>query len=163
MSAEPARDYEPKGQYYKISKGADGQVTLRPVRVPAYVIEERRRAAREKYIKRCVARNRERAFHLNTRSVIFYSMLIALVAFFCFMYIGLQNQVSKSAQTVLHLQTQLSDRVAQNELLQSHLDSQTNLYQIKSKAVSDLGLTQPKKKQIVYYKVKNQDYMLNYQ
>ena len=71
MELKDNLDYEPKGRYYKIEKDRKGSVVLRPVKVPAHVIAERKEHARKREMLRNVKRNREIAASMGAGFIVF--------------------------------------------------------------------------------------------
>jgi cell division protein FtsL len=162
VSAEPKGDYEPKGHYYEIATTSGGNLTVKPVAVPSHVREQRRREARRRQIEHCVARNRERESRMSVRSILFYSMILVAVCLVCYLYLTLQSRVTAHAAEVSKLQSQVSAKISANDILQKRIETRSDLFKIKTAAAKDLGMKQITKKQIVYYSVQNQDYVLSY-
>lgn len=162
MNAEPKDDYEPKGHYYEIATTSGGNLMVKPVAVPSHIREQRRREARRRQIEHCVARNRERESRMSIRSILFYSVILVAGCLVCYLYLSLQSQVTAHAAEVSKLQSQVSAKISENDILQKRIETQTNLFKIKMTAAKDLGMKQITKKQIIYYSVQNQDYVLSY-
>ena len=161
-SFELTNEHESKGRYYRVEQVGSG-VVLKPVKVPAHIIERRKKQEEKKKLERLVVKNREREARMNVRTILFYTLMLSAVAVVCFFYLHLQSVVTARADKITTLKTQLSSMINENDITQSKLESEINLFDVKKQASSELGMTQAAKDQIVYYSVQNKDYSLSYE
>lgn len=163
MDSDYNIDYEPKGRYYKFETGAKGAVVLKPVKVPAHVLAERKEQFRKKEIQRNVVKNRERAASMNIGFIFFMTIALGICGFVCYIYISLQGEVASQMTEVAALEQQLEESVSDNDAYEKRIDASQNLKEIKEKADRELGMTAADPGQIKYYSVASEDYMLQYQ
>ena len=149
------------GRYYRLEQTGNG-VVFKPVKVPAHIIERRRQQEERHQIARAIEKNRAREARMSVRSILLYSLLLSAVAVVCFFYLYLQSEVASRMDHITTLKTQIGELTSENDIVQSRIDSEVNLFDVKKKATKKLGMEQASKDQIVYYSVENQDYILNY-
>lgn len=163
MAAEYGTDYEPKGRYYKFETTAKGSVVLKPVKVPAHVLAERKERLRRQEIARSVEDNRERAASMNVGFVMFMTLAVTICAVVCYFYISLQGQVTSKMHAVSFVEQQLEEVMADNDAFEQRINAEQNLGEIKELAQEELGMRAVEKENIIYYDVNETDYMLQYQ
>ncbi len=154
-------NYEPKGQYYEISPQKNG-IKVRPVAVPSHVREQRRKEAKERQMKQAVARNLERESRMSVRTILLYTLILFVGCGVCYLYLSLQSQVSERANNITSLKAEYNQAVSNNDIVASRLEAQSDLFKVKKEATNTLGMSQATAKQITYFSVQNQDYLLSY-
>ena len=162
MELKDNLDYEPKGRYYKIEKDAKGGVVLRPVKVPAHVIEERKERARKKEMVRRVKRNREIASSMGAGFILFLSLALTFSGAVCYLYISLQSRTASRAMEISRMEESLEESRAANDAAEKRIELQEDLAYVKKAAKEKLGMVPASEKNIVYYSVDDDDYMLQY-
>lgn len=162
MELKDNLDYEPKGRYYKIEKDAKGSVVLRPVKIPAHVIAERKENARKKEMLRKVKRNREIAASMGAGLIIFMCFALMLCVAVCYLYISLQSRTASRAMEISRMEESLEEARDANDAAEKRLELQENIAFVKEAAKEDLGMLPASEKNIVYYSVDDDDYMLQY-
>lgn len=153
---------ETRGRYYRFETGVDGSVVLKPVKVPAHVIAERKARIRRMQIERRVKHNREQAAIMNKSFVAFMAVAIIICCVVCYFYISLQGEVTTRLRTVATLQREIETLSIDNDMLEKRIGVQEDISQIKHEATETLGMQAVTPDQIVYYSVNDKDYMLQY-
>lgn len=162
MDSDILLDEETRGKYYRFETGVDGSVVLKPVRVPAHIIAERKARIRREQIERRVKHNREQAAIMNKGFVVFMAVAILICCVVCYFYISLQGEVTTRLRNVASLQSEIQAVSIDNDMLEKRIGTQEDIAQIKVAATDDLGMRTVTPEQIVYYTVNDQDYMLQY-
>lgn len=155
-------DDEPRGKYYRFETAVDGSVVLKPVRVPAHVIAERKARIRREQMEKRVQHNREQAAIMNKGFVAFMAVAIIICCVVCYFYISLQGEVTTRLRNVASLQSEIQSVSIDNDMLEKRIGSQEDIAEIKVAATQDLGMQTVTPEQIVYYTVNDKDYMLQY-
>ena len=151
-----------RGRYYKFETATDGSVVLKPVKVPAHVIEERKARIRKKQMERRVQHNREQAAIMNKGFVAFMAVALVICCIVCYFFISLQGEVTTRLRTVAALQSEVQAVTIDNDTLEKRLAAQEDVAQVKVDAADALGMQVVSPDQIIYYSVSEQDYMLQY-
>lgn len=154
-------DIGPKGKYYKVVK-SNGKVHLEPVKVPGYILEERKRNVKKREMARSVKRNREQSARLNLKSVLFLSGVLCIGCLVCFFYLRTQNELLSRRNRVADMKAQVEELSADNDILEGRMASTDNLLTIKKKASENMGMSLPKKKQIRYYSLSSPDNVIKF-
>ena len=162
LASDVLLDDGPKGKYYRFEATAGGSVVLKPVKVPAHVIAERKERIRRKQIERRVRYNRERAASMNVGFVAFMAVAIVICCVVCYFYISLQGEVTTRLRTMATLQREIEQVSIDNDMREKRIGTQENISEIKQEAVETLGMQAVTPDQIIYYSVNDKDYMLQY-
>ena len=162
MESNIVLDEEPRGKYYRFEAGVDGSVVLKPVRVPAHVIAERKARIRKAQIEKRVQHNREQAAVMNKGFVAFMAVAILICCVVCYFYISLQGEVTTRLRSMASLQSEIQAVSIDNDMLEKRIGAQEDIAQIKTEATQSLGMQTVTPDQIVYYSVSDKDYMLQY-
>ena len=162
MASDYGLDDGPRGRYYRVEANAGGSVVLKPVKVPAHVIAERKARIRRQQMERRVQYNRERAASMNVGFVAFMAVAIIICCVVCYFYISLQGEVTTRLRTMTALQREIQQVSVDNDMLEKRIGVQENLSAIKHEAETTLGMQSVSPDQIVYYTVNDKDYMLQY-
>jgi cell division protein FtsL len=91
--------------------------------------------------------------------------MIMAVLLTCMMlvgYVSLQTNVTTRMGNIANLENQLSTVNADNKATESRIATNTNLSDIKDRAINELGMQYATSNQIVYYSVDGSDYMSQY-
>lgn len=162
MDSDILLEEEPRGKYYRFETAVDGSVVLKPVKIPAHVIAERKARIRRAQIERRVQHNREQAAIMNKGFVAFMAVAIIICCVVCYFYISLQGEVTTRLRTVASLQKEIQAVSIDNDMIEKRIGAQEDIAQIKAEATESLGMQTVTPEQIVYYSVNDQDYMLQY-
>ena len=162
MELKDNLDYEPKGRYYKLEKNAAGSIELKPVKVPAHIIEERKERARKNEIIRTVKRNREIAASMGTGFILFMCGALALCGFVCYVYLSMQSKTASRMTEISRMEEALEEARAENDAAEKRIDLEADINYVKKAAEDELGMLPAAQSNIVYYSVEDDDYMLQY-
>lgn len=138
--------------------------TVRQVAQPLPDRHTREREIREERERR--KRQERRKMQRMMRKKRIYSMYVAMVAAtvvgLFVGYINLTNSITTHMDNISALEQNISDLKASNSATESRIASQTNLGEIKSVAVNEMGMVYANADQIVYYDMESSDYMNQY-
>ena len=126
--------------------------------------QQREREMREEAIRRQKITDRRRVAALRKNRLLTGYMIIAVILT-CVMlvgYVALQTNVTTRMSHIADLENQLSTLNADNNAAESRIATNTNLSEIKDKAINELGMVYATSNQIVYYNVDGSDYMSQY-
>lgn len=118
--------------------------------------EERERKRRQARRKAQAAMRRKRVY-----SMYIVSVAVALVGLFVG-YINLTNSITTHTDNISALEQNISDLKASNSATESRIASATNLGDIKTAAINEMGMVYANADQIVYYDMDSSDYMNQY-
>lgn len=163
MASDVMLDEEPRGKYYRFEATSGGSLVLKPVKVPAHVIAERKARIRREQMERRVQYNRERVASMNKSFVAFMTVAIIICCVVCYFYISLQGEVTTRLRTMTALQREIEQVSVENDMLEKRIGVQENISEIKYVAETDLGMRAVSPDQIIYYSVNDTDYMLQYE
>ena len=138
--------------------------TVRQVAQPLpdrHEIERERRERQERNRKR---QQRKRAAMMRRKRLYtVYIMGVIAVAGVLFVgYVNLTNSITTHMDNIAALESQVTDLKAENSAAQSRISTVSNLADVKSKALNELGMVYAKADQIVYYNMDDSDYMSQY-
>lgn len=138
--------------------------TVRQVAQPLPDRHTREREIREEREKR--KRQERRKMQRMMRKKRIYSMYVAMVAAtvvgLFVGYINLTNSITTHMDNISALEQNISDLKASNSATESRIASQTNLGEIKTAAINEMGMVYANADQIVYYDMESSDYMNQY-
>ena len=138
--------------------------TVRQVAQPLPDRHTREREIREERERR--KRQERRKMQRMMRKKRIYSMYVAMVAAtvvgLFVGYINLTNSITTHMDNISALEQNISDLKASNSATESRIASQTNLGEIKTVAVNEMGMVYASADQIVYYDMESSDYMNQY-
>lgn len=77
-------------------------------------------------------------------------------------YINLTNSITTHMDNISALEQNISDLKASNSATESRIASATNLGDIKTAAINEMGMVYANADQIVYYDMDSSDYMNQY-
>jgi cell division protein FtsL len=156
---------ELKTYYYNDGNAVrkETEYVMRPARsLPTR--EQREQEKREDAIRRQKITDRRRAAALRKNRLLTGYMIMA-VMLTCIMlvgYVSLQTNVTTRMNRIADMENQLSTINADNNAAESRIATNTNLSEIKDKAINELGMVYATSSQIVYYSVDGSDYMSQY-
>ena len=126
--------------------------------------EQREREKREEAIRRqtITDRKRARALRKNRLLTAYMIMAVALTCLMLVSYVALQTNVTTRMSHIADMENELSTINADNNAAESRIATNTNLSDIKDKAINELGMVYATSNQIVYYSIDGSDYMSQY-
>ena len=119
--------------------------------------EERRRKSRH-----VARRNQEKALSMGVGYVLFGTLAVLLTCAVCVIYIQLQSDITSRMKNISKLESQVADMRADNDAAIKRIELSTDLEAVKQTAMTQLGMKYASDEQIIYYSVKDSDYMNQY-
>ena len=116
---------------------------------------------RERYeadLKRYYAIQANRAIREDRFRLIRMAVLTITALVICTIFLKLNFQVQQQNYRVAVLQKEIAVLQLENEDAQKRIEDAGNLYEVRARAIS-LGMGYPKAGNVVYYSVKDTDYM----
>lgn len=145
----------------------DGNTVRRLAAAPDYrkIREEREQREREEKLRRkrrIARRNQERELRMSRSYVVFLTMAVLVFGIFASAYIKVQSDLTDRMHAIAALESQIEDLSADNAEALKRLNTTVDLDGIKERAMNELGMSYAKESQIIYYTVKDDDYMNQY-
>lgn len=122
----------------------------------------RENEVQKRQIKRVVKRNQEKAMVMNRGYVLFLTAAVVISCLCAAFYINLQADVTQRMKQISGLESQVSSLEISNQETQKRIATSVDLNHIKDVAINQFGMVNPQANQIVYYDVKANDYMNQY-
>ena len=107
-------------------------------------------------------RNRDKAAHMNFGYVLFLTVAIAATGLGCLKYLKLQSEITNSIQEISVLESRLNSLRAENDDTESRIKGNVGLEEIKTRAMTELGMQYATQDQIVKYESDDTDYVRQY-
>ena len=104
----------------------------------------------------------ERVRGLDTFSVIFLSIAVALTGFSCVKFLEVQAEVTHLENEISQVEDQIVDMKEENKVEKANIDIDMDLDEVYKKATKELGMVHPSKKQVVLYKSTKSDTVQQY-
>lgn len=124
--------------------------------------ERRTREDQERNRRRAQLRKKAALRKKKIYSVYMAMAVVAAVGLFVG-YVDLSNSITTHRSNISSLEQEISDLKASNSATESRIASETNLAEIKTTAMNELGMVYANSNQIVYYDMDSNDYMNQYQ
>ncbi len=145
----------------------DGNTVRRLETAPDYRKIRREREAREREEqlrrkRRAARRNQERELRMSRSYVVFLTMAVMVFGAFATVYIRIQSDLTARMSAIATLESQIENLTAENDEALKRLNTAVDLDGIKNIAMNELGMSYAKEGQIIYYMVKDDDYMNQY-
>lgn len=123
--------------------------------------EERKKRKREEERREHRERARRNAKLLRIKKRRFRVSIVAALGLFAMFgaFVMLENGITTSIRNISAAEEQISEVKAENSALLSKINTNANLSTVKKNATKKLGMKYAKSGQIVYYTIKEQDYM----
>lgn len=138
--------------------------TVRKINEPLPSIEERRQ--REEKLRKIelLKNNRKKAVIMrrNKLKTVYFSLLIISFCILFGSYVNMQTKIQECKREIALLEGQISDIRAKNMSKRNRINADTNLEKVKDYAINKLKMTYATPDKIVYYNIKNDDYMTQY-
>lgn len=116
----------------------------------------------KRQIKRAAKRNQEKAMVMNKGYVLFLTAAVFISCLCAAFYINIQADVTQRMKQISRLESQASSLQISNQETQKRIATSVDLNHIKDIAVNQYGMILPQSDQIVYYDVKEKDFMNQY-
>lgn len=145
----------------------DGNTVRRMEAAPDYRRERKERIEREKEEeqrkrKRVVRRNQEKALRMSRSYVIFLTMAVMAFGVVAATYVKIQSNLTARMRTIANLESQIADLKADNDEALKRINMSVDLEGIRNTAIDELGMSYTRESQIIYYTVRDDDYMNQY-
>ena len=118
-----------------------------------YEIHRHQRAARQ---------NRRAAERMDLRYSLFLSAMAVFCAVVCGFYVYLQADIRTNMEEITALETELSDLKADNDAVETELETMMDLESIREEAEEEMGMSYPDSDQVMTYSLEITDYMNQY-
>lgn len=138
--------------------------TVRKIYEPLPSLEERREKEKERRKRDERRRNNRKAKAMREYKLSMIYICAGIVAFGLFFgaYVYFQISVQETGRNVANLEEQISDLKAKNMAETNRINAAANLDTVKDAAINKIGMNYATPANIVYYKVKNDDFMSQY-
>lgn len=133
-----------------------------PVRRDGRTKEELEEIKRRKRRRNAARRNRQRAMEMSRGYVFFLSGCVCVVAVMAVLFVNMQSNLTSRMKNIANLEGQVTDLRADNDARYKNAVTSVDLNDVKDIAVNKLGMSYPKKNQIKYYTVDNNNFMDQY-
>lgn len=98
----------------------------------------------------------------NAVYVIFLSVALFVMGYFCMSYLSLTSELSNSLTKIAELEGELTSLKAENDDFSNRINGNVDLEVIKKKAMNDLGMQYANDDQIVRYESDDTDFVRQY-
>ena len=142
----------------------EGNTVRRVQEAAPEIITRREQERKEKQERRRRSQARRKAAAMR-RNKIYTAYLATAVIVLCGLFVGyvnLQTSITTTMGNISTLEGQISELKADNNATESHINTSTNLNDVKTAAINNLGMVYAGSDQIVYYDMENTDYMSQY-
>lgn len=133
-----------------------------PVRRDGRTKEELEEIRRRKRRRNAARRNRQRAMEMSRGYVIFLTACVFVVAVMAVMFVNMQSNLTTRMKNIENLQSKTVDLRADNDARYKNAVTSLDLNEVKDIAMNKLGMSYPKKNQVIYYTVDNSNFMDQY-
>ncbi len=133
-----------------------------PVRRDGRSKEELEEIKKRKRRRNAARRNRQRAMEMSRSYVFFLTACVCVVAVMAVMYVNMQSGLTSRMKSIANLEEQLVDLRADNDARYKRAVTSVDLNYVRDVAVNKLGMSYPKKDQVKYYTVDNNNFMDQY-
>ncbi len=138
---------------------SSGSAARKYVEAPVY---ESRREREQKEHSEAVRRNREKAFHISGRYMVFLTVACILSVVICVLYLSLQSGVISKAARVNELQQEISELREANDAKYNNAKDSINIDEVKQEAIEEYGMVYASPDQVITYPDPQGDYMKQY-
>ena len=98
----------------------------------------------------------------NPFSVLLFGAAVIATIYICVQYVQLQTEVMVRLETINSYEAELSNMIAQNNELEASINNYMDLQYIYQVATEELGMTYPKKGQVLEYENTSAEYVRQY-
>lgn len=124
--------------------------------------QERARERRRREEHRAARENQRKAMRVNRGYVAFCTFALAVTCGVCVMYIHLQSEATSHLKKISALESQVTDLKTDNDATLKRIQTSSDLSAVKSTAMNELRMHYAGFNQIIYYTVKENDFMNQY-
>lgn len=109
-----------------------------------------------------IKRNTEKRSAMNAGYVLFLTVMMCVVGFFCMRYLSLTSSITTDLRDIANLEAEYNNLKAENDDYENRINGSIDLEAIKKKAMNDLGMQYASDDQIVKYESDDTDYVRQY-
>ena len=131
---------------------------------PQRVYEEpARRADRRPAVSHTVRRNQEKALHMDLPYVVVLTIAAACVLSICVNYLHVRSSISYRIAHIESLEKQLEQLKAENDALQTAINTNVDLNHVYQVATQELGMVYANRDQVLLYDKTESEYVRQYE
>lgn len=105
-------------------------------------------------------KNRERALYMNIGYVLFLVTAMAVMGLSLTSYLTLKSDITNSIKHIAQLESQLNNLRLDNDERESRISSNTNLEEVRQRAIWELGMKYAGEGQIITFNSEDNDYVI---
>ena len=113
----------------------------------------------QKKVSTRTRRNRERALHMNIRSVLSLAIPMVVGGLILMVYLNLQSDITNSTKNIATLESRLNTLKMDNDENYSRINSSVDLEEVKRIAIQELGMRYAEEGQIIRFNGEGSDYI----
>ena len=143
-----------------------GTAALKP---EAYAVpqreEQERRRRNQSSVRQGnrIRRNQERAMYMDLPYVILLTIASICTLYLCVNYLDVQSSITPRMHNIETLETQLEQMKAENDALETSINTSIDLNEIYETATKELGMVYANKDQVLLYDKTESEYVRQYE
>ncbi len=143
-----------------------GTAALKP---DAYAVpqreEQERRRRNQSSVRQGnrIRRNQERAMYMDLPYVILLTIASICTLYLCVNYLHVQSSITARMHNIESLETQLEQMKAENDALETSINTSIDLNEIYETATKELGMVYANKDQVLLYDKTESEYVRQYE
>ncbi len=134
---------------------------IRPEHAPAGRIKKDPAAVRREQIR--IAKNREKALAMDVPYLMVLTAAVIITLYICYSYLCLQSSISSHMENVEQLETRYETLKAENDALESSINTSVDLNYVYNVAINELGMVHAGKDSIINFDKTESEYVRQYE
>lgn len=134
---------------------------IRPEHSPAGRIKKDPAAVRREQIR--IAKNREKALAMDVPYLMVLTAAVIITLYICYSYLCLQSSISSHMENVEQLETRYETLKAENDALESSINTSVDLNYVYNVAINELGMVHAGKDSIINFDKTESEYVRQYE
>ena len=134
-----------------------------PRSVPAERTGNKKDAERLHREQRRIARNREKALAMDVPYLVVLTAAVLMTLYICYSYLCLQSSISAHMDNVEQMETRLETLRAENDALESGINTSIELNYVYNVAINELGMVHAGKDSIINFDKTESEYVRQYE
>lgn len=110
-----------------------------------------------------IRRNQERAMYMDLPYVILLTIASICTLYLCVNYLHVQTSITARMHNIENLEAELEQLRAENDALETSIETSIDLNEIYEKATKDLGMVYARKDQVLLYDKTESEYVRQYE
>lgn len=110
-----------------------------------------------------IRRNQERAMYMDLPYVIMLTIASVFTLYLCINYLHVQSSITARMHNIERLETQLEQLKAENDALETSINTSVDLNKIYDIATKELGMVYARKNQVLMYDKTESEYVRQYE